>query len=561
MKSFVKLGLSQPIVDTIEEIGFINPTPIQKKAIPKLLEGEHDFVGLAQTGTGKTAAFGLPLLDLVDAGQKHTQALVLAPTRELCLQITKELHLFGKHLSRLYIRAVYGGADIRTQIREIKQGAHIIVATPGRLRDLMRRKVVNIRKIEYVVLDEADEMLNMGFKEEIDEILIETSDEKNTWLFSATMPDEVRRIAREYMTDPVEVSVGEKNVGNEDIDHQYVKARSKEKYEILKRFLDYNAELFGLVFCRTRKDCKKIADELIKDGYRADALSGDLSQPQRDRVMERFRTGQLQVLIATDVAARGIDVQDITHVFHYNVPEDFAFYTHRSGRTARAGRKGISLVLLHPKDIDLLRRLARKLKLRFSKAHIPTGKEICQNRLLAELERIRDTEISPEVKTFYPMIMEALEGLSKEELGARVASAAFSRFLKKYSHAEDLNQNNFERRKSKSRRQEFKSRRLFINVGKVDVNGKGEFLSLICEQAGIESSVIGKIDMQGRQSYFDVEESVARKVISSFKNTEFQGRELRVNDADGKGRGRSNKSAKQFNKRKGFKKRKKKSYK
>ncbi len=532
MNSFEKLGLSQPLVDAVSKIGFIHPTPIQKKAIPQLLSGDIDFVGLAQTGTGKTAAFGLPLLELVNAKKKHTQALVLAPTRELCLQITRELMQFGQQLPGLYIRAVYGGADIKKQMKEIRQGAHIIVATPGRLRDLMRRKVVKIDQIDFVILDEADEMLNMGFKEEIDEILRDTPEEKNTWLFSATMPNDVRRIANTYMADPIELSIGQKNFGNEAIDHQYLIARSKEKFDILKRFLDFDAHLFGLVFCRTRRDCKRLADALIKEGYRADALSGDLSQSQRDRVMDRFRAGGLQVLIATDVAARGIDVQDITHVFHYNVPEDFAFYTHRSGRTARAGRTGISLVLLHPKDTELLRRMSRKLKLQFTKARIPTGREICQQRLTDELARICDMEVSPEVKAFLPMIADSFKDISKEELVARIASVSFSRYLKKYQDA-DRPGSRGKQVQATANGKEMKSCRLFINVGKMDVKGKAELIDLLCNRAGIKRSTIGSIDMQERQSYFEIESSKMKQLIVGFRKFRFQGRELRVNDAAG----------------------------
>ena len=348
MNEFSILGLSKPLIDAIEELGFIQPTPIQSKAIPELLQNDTDLVGLAQTGTGKTAAFGLPLVELVETSERHTQALILAPTRELCLQIANELKQFGKHFPLLKIVEVYGGADIGRQIREVKKGAQIIVATPGRLRDMINRRAVNLNQVEYVVLDEADEMLNMGFKQEIDDILDNTPEDKLTWLFSATMPEDVRRISLNYMSNPLELNVGSKNTANDDIDHQYVVTRPSERYEVLRRYLDFDSEIFALVFCRTRGDSKELADQLARDGYNADALHGDLNQAQRDRVMDGFRTGRLRVLIATDVAARGIDVNDITHVFHFNIPEDRAFYTHRSCRTGRAGKKGISLVLCHP---------------------------------------------------------------------------------------------------------------------------------------------------------------------------------------------------------------------
>ena len=529
MNEFEQLGLSQQLVSAIEEIGFKSPTPIQAKAIPLLLEGDADLVGLAQTGTGKTAAFGLPLLDLVDADEKHTQALVLAPTRELCLQITREFELFAKNVKRLNIQPVYGGADINKQIRLVKKGAQIIVATPGRLRDMINRKVVQLAKLQYVILDEADEMLNMGFKEEIDEILSTAPDEKNTWLFSATMPHEVRRIAKTYMTDPTEISVSQKNVGNVNIDHQYVEVRPRERYEVLRRFLDYDSDIFCLIFTRTRRDSKDLADQLTKDGYNADALHGDLNQSQRDRVMDSFRVRRLKVLVATDVAARGLDVDNITHVFHYNIPEDLAFYTHRSGRTARAGKKGISLILMHPKDFHIVKRIERNLKLKFSKAHIPTGKEICETRLLSHIRRLKGVEVSEDIQSFLPAIQEELEELSKDDLIKKVASLSFSGFLKNYRNAQDLNTRN---RKKPQDRRDVKMIRLFINVGSMDVQDKGGFLGLVCRNAQISGTDIGKIDLRRKHSFFDVEETAAKKILQKLDNMELDGRFLRVNRDD-----------------------------
>ena len=543
MKDFEKLGLSQPLVENIEELGFVTPTKIQTQAIPKLLEDNTDLVGLAQTGTGKTAAFGLPLIDLVDDTIFQTQALVLAPTRELCLQITKELSQFASHLKKLKIQAVYGGTDIVRQIREVKRGAHIIVATPGRLRDLIRRKAVNITEIGYVILDEADEMLNMGFKEEIDDILKNTPEEKLTWLFSATMPDEVRRISRSYMSEPLELSVGERNVGNANIEHQYVVVRSSERYEALKRFLDCEHDAFGLVFTRTRRDSMKLAELLSRDGYSADALHGDLNQSQRDRVMASFRSRRIKILVATDVAARGIDVQDISHVFHYNIPEDLSFYTHRSGRTGRAGKKGISLVLAHPKDMGLLRLLERKIKVRFSVAHIPTGREICQQRLLQHIKRIKEVDESEDIQEFLPSIYEEFKELSKEEIIEKVATLSFSLFLKKYRYAEDLNPTEKGRRKPGSGAG-IAVQRLFINIGTMDVHGKVGFLTLISEHAQIPRKSIGRIDMQKQYSFFEVENEMANRVIIAFQDSEYQGRSIRVNDE------------KQTKKKKNFKKKK-----
>ncbi|MCB0850962.1 MAG: DEAD/DEAH box helicase [Bacteroidetes bacterium] len=538
MKDFERLGLSLPLVERIEELGFISPTEIQTKAIPTLLEKSTDLVGLAQTGTGKTAAFGLPLIDLVETEKKYTQALVLAPTRELCVQIARELDQFSSHLRDLRISAVYGGADIVKQIREVKRGVHILVATPGRLRDLIRRNVVDLSRLGYLVLDEADEMLNMGFKEEIDDILQSVPEEKLTWLFSATMPDEVSRIANAYMNSPVKLSVGEKNTANEDIDHQFVFARPSEKYEILRRFLDVDGSMFGLIFTRTRRDAKELADQLMQDGYNADALHGDMNQIQRDRVMARFRLRQINILVATDVAARGIDVKDISHVFHYNLSDDISLYTHRSGRTARAGNTGISLILLHPRDKYLLGRLEKKVGIRITKARIPTGREICESRLIEQIQGIRNAEVSDEIRDFLPEILEELEGLSKEELVLKIASLSFSDFLKTYRNAPDLNG---EQRREKSGKKSSsddkrerggkknKKHRLFINIGSMDIDNTAGFISLICEYSQIRGQAIGKIDLHEKHTFFEVEESEADLVVSAFEGSIMDGRPIRVN--------------------------------
>lgn len=530
MNEFEKLGLSQPLLDAIAALGFVDPTPIQQKAIPHLLENNSDLVGLAQTGTGKTAAFGLPLLDLVDIKKVHTQALILAPTRELCVQIGKELQLFAKEMKGLRILSVYGGTDISRQIREVKKGVHIITATPGRLRDLIKRKAVDIRNINHVVLDEADEMLNMGFKEEIDDILSNTPEEKFTWLFSATMPRDVRRIAENYMSKPIEVSIDRQQIGNANIEHQYVFVRGREKYDALKRFLDFDAHTFSLIFTRTRMDSKDLADRLMQDGYNADALHGDLNQGQRDRVMNNFRKHRLQVLVATDVAARGIDVQEITHVFHYNIPDDLSFYTHRSGRTGRAGKKGISLVLAHPGDKHLLRRIERVINTTFKPAYIPTGAEICKQRLLAHIRQLKEVEVSENIEAFLPDILAELETLDKKDIIARMASLSFSRFLENYRHSPDLNSKTKDRHKD-SRTSPMK--RLFINIGSLDVNDKSGFLALICGATKITGSVIGRIDLNRKHTFFEVEGEVAIKVINEFNDAQFQGRSIRVNEEAG----------------------------
>lgn len=547
MSTFAELGLSEPTIETITKMGFENPTPIQTQAIPKLLENENDMVGLAQTGTGKTAAFGLPLIELVDTNFNVVQALVLAPTRELCLQITKELQSFSAHLKKLEILAVYGGADIVRQIKTLRKGVHIVVATPGRLRDLINRKAIKLQEIDFVVLDEADEMLNMGFKEEIDEILEQTSDEKLTWLFSATMPNEVRRIAKNYMNDPIEISVRGKQIANTDISHQFVTIYPSERIEALKRFLDFDPDSFGLVFCRTRAESKNVADVLMASGYNADALHGDLNQSQRDRVMERFRSRQLQVLVATDVAARGIDVSEITHVFHFNIPDDLAFYTHRAGRTGRAGKKGVSLILAHPNDMRLIARLEKVVKIKFEKAIIPSGKDICELQVLNYMDVLKDVNVSEELDAFMPSITEKLEDLDREELIKRVASMAFNRFLDKYRNAADLNVGRRDRRKKeRGVRSDGPMKRFFLNIGQMDVENKGQFLGLICKYGGIAGSSVGRIDMSRTYTHFDVEASVAQQLQQGFKGASHSGRDLRLDESEprkdnrGRGRGRRN---------------------
>jgi ATP-dependent RNA helicase DeaD len=529
MENFTALGLSEALVETIGKLGFETPTPIQTQAIPQLLSDDTDLVGLAQTGTGKTAAFGLPLIDMVDANLNKVQALVLAPTRELCLQIEKELQAFSSHEKKLKILSVYGGQDIQTQIRALRKGVHIVVATPGRLRDHLRRKTINLQDLDFVVLDEADEMLNMGFKEEIDDILSNTPDEKLTWLFSATMPKEVRRIAQEYMVDPAEVSVRGQEVSNTDIDHQYIKVYPKFRLPALMRFLDYDPDIFGLVFCRTRRDTQEVAEALVQDGYNADAIHGDLSQAQRDRVMGRFRSRQLQVLVATDVAARGIDVSDITHVFHFNIPDDLDFYTHRSGRTGRAGSKGISMIFAHPNDLHLLKRLEKKIKIEFTEVNIPSGTEICERQVLNHIQDLKQVQVNKELASFLPVIMEELGDFTKEELIERMASMSFNRFLDRYKTAPDLNQ---KKKKKKDREFNGKMHKLFINMGQMDVDNKGQLLAFICDTSGIGGHSVGKIDMNRTHSYFDVEPDVSKMGKERFKNVNRSGRSIRVNDGE-----------------------------
>jgi len=529
MKSFDALGLSGQVVKTITEMGFETPTPIQEQAIPILLKGDSDLVGLAQTGTGKTAAFGLPLIELVDAGNKITQALIVAPTRELSVQITNDLENFSKSVKSLNIVTVYGGASISDQIRKVKRGAHIIVATPGRLIDLLSRKVVDLTAIKYVVLDEADEMLNMGFKEDIDEILSTTPKHKKVWLFSATMPKEVRAIAKNYMNDPVELTMDVQKVGNENIDHQYTVVTERDKYLALKRHVDYNPGIFGVIFCRTKIDTQKIAEHLIKDGYSADALHGDLSQQQRDRVMRSFKNKALQLLVATDVAARGIDVSNISHVIHMNMPDEMEFYTHRSGRTARAGKKGISLAIVSKREIGRIQQVERAIKRRFTKVAVPTGNEVCQKKLLDLTHRVREVEVNEaEMDYFLPEVFHELQSLTKEEIIKRFAAIEFNRFLAYYRDAPDLNQSSNERQSDDRSSAYTTGDRVFINVGKMDGLDKGSLLGLICDFGEINKAQIGKIDIKGAYSFFELEKKATEMVFKGFEGVEVRGRAVRL---------------------------------
>lgn len=540
MNSFESLGLSRGLVETIEAFGFKHPTPIQEQAIPVLLTGDRDFVGLAQTGTGKTAAFGLPLIELVNEKIKTTQALVLAPTRELCMQITEGLTTYCKGYKPLQIVAVYGGASISDQVRQIRKGAQIIVATPGRLIDLTSRGAIELSVINYVVLDEADEMLNMGFKDDLDKILSFTPEQKQTWLFSATMPKMVRDIANNYMYNPHEITVGEKNAGNANIEHQYAIVRDKDKYAALKRLLDYHSDIFGLVFCRTKMDTQEIADQLMRDGYNADALHGDLTQPMRDRVMNKFRNRELNVLVATDVAARGIDVNNITHVIHMNLPDDIEYYTHRSGRTARAGKLGISIALITSRDVKKISMIERMIKGKFEQIKVPNGPEICQKQLMRIVDKVHDVEVNDfEIDTFLPKVYHALKDLSKEEIIKRFAALEFNRFLEYYRNAPDLNP--AERSSSKrGEREQAGARvastgtgyeRMFINLGKMDGLDKGKMLGTICEIADVTKKAIGRIDILNSYSFFELDQSFAQQAVKRASDFEYKGRVVRIDVA------------------------------
>lgn len=526
--SFQSLGLSAKLLETVQSLGFETPTPIQAQAIPILLKDDRDLVALAQTGTGKTAAFGLPLVELCDANIRNTQALVLAPTRELCLQITNDLHNFSSKVKDLNIVAVYGGASIAEQIKKIRKGAQIIVATPGRLMDLMDRKVVRMEQIRFAILDEADEMLNMGFQEDIDTILADTPEEKRVWLFSATMPRDVRAIAQAYMVDPVEITVGNQNRSNENIEHQYVVVEEKHRYEALKRIVDYNLDIFGVIFCRTKIETQRIASNLMRDGYNADALHGDLTQQQRDKVMASFRDKTLQLLVATDVAARGIDVSNITHVIHLNLPDEIEFYTHRSGRTARAGKKGISVAIVTRAETSKIRQIEKMLQTKIERKMVPTGQQVCEQRLLKLVHRLREVQVvEDEIGALLPAVYEELMALDKEEIIKRFTSLEFNHLLDYYRGAPDLNKARSED-DGGGRERFVTGDRLFINLGKMDGLDKGRLLSLICDRSGLKGKDIGKIDVKGAYSFFEVDRNATDMVRQHLHGFEYKGRMVRL---------------------------------
>lgn len=549
MTTFAGLGLDDKLVRATDALGFTQPTPIQEKAIPVLLSGTKDLVGLAQTGTGKTAAFGLPLLQLAEADKKHPQALVVCPTRELCIQIVNEMELFKKFMPGMHIVAVYGGASIGQQIRDIKRGVQVVVATPGRLIDLIERKAINLEQIKYVVLDEADEMLNMGFQEDIEFILQNTPRREATWLFSATMPPEIRRVSKKYMQQPHEVTVGKMNTASANVDHQFYVTSAQHRYEALKRLIDFNPGIYGIIFTRTKADAQTIAEKLTREGYDIDALHGDLTQSQRDKVMGEFRERTLQLLIATDVAARGIDVKDITHVINYELPDDVEVYTHRSGRTGRAGNTGICMSIVHAREIGKLKQIERTVQAAFHKLEIPTGKDVCRKQFFHFMDKLLQTDISHgDYETYVPMLEEKFRNISKEEVLKRVAALEFDRFLKYYENAEDLNVR--ERRdqrerahegRDQGRRRDTRGRefgnggdytKLFVNLGTKDGFYKASFLQFILDMSDLRKDVLGRIDMKEMNSWIEVDSGAAKQMISSIDGKKYKGRRIRMNEAN-----------------------------
>ena len=546
--SFEELGLREEVLKSLKELGFEAPTPIQEQAIPHLMKEDCDFVGLAQTGTGKTAAFGLPLINYINTNSNRPQGLIICPTRELCLQITRDLEIFAKYV-KCPIVSVYGGADIRRQMTQIKKGASIVVATPGRLLDLIKRKAIQLSEVKNVVLDEADEMLNMGFKEDIDDILETTPESKNVWLFSATMPKDVARIAKTYMTEPLEVSIGHKNQANENIEHIFYLVKERDRYEAVKRLIDFHPQIYGLIFCRTKHETGTVAEKLAREGYNAEPLHGDLTQPMRDRVMARFRSKELQILVATDVAARGIDVDDITHVINYNLPDDNENYTHRSGRTARAGKTGQSLVLITPKEGFKIKSIEKQMRTQFNQGQIPNAEEICEIQLMKLIQNTIDINVKEkDIEKFMPQILASFETMDKTEIIKKFVSAEFNRFIEYYDRAGDLNQRakqdsgreRGERKDKGQRARDEGKTRFFLSAGRRDGLNPGALLRVVCDAAGIKSDVIGRIDIMTSYAFFDVDEAHTERILKNVNGTEFEGTKLSVevtNTQNGGGKG------------------------
>ena len=533
MTKFEALGLQKSLLDAIADMGFETPSEVQEKAIPILLESETDLVALAQTGTGKTAAFGFPLIQKIDSNSRTTQGLILSPTRELCLQITNEMQSYAKYERNINVVAIYGGASITEQARQIKRGAQIVVATPGRMKDMINRRLVDISKIDYCILDEADEMLNMGFMEDIKDILSNTPNEKSTWLFSATMPKEVSIIAKKFMHSPKEITVGAKNSGATTVRHEYYVVGGRDRYPALKRLADTNPDIFSVIFCRTKRDTQKVAEKLIEDGYNAGALHGDLSQNQRDLVMNSFRKKQIQMLVATDVAARGIDVDDITHVINYQLPDEIETYTHRSGRTGRAGKSGISMVIITRSEQRKIKAIEGKINQKFELKQIPTGMEICEIQLYHLANKIKDTKINKDVDNYLPAINDVLEGIDREELIKKIVSVEFTRFFNYYNKSKDLNSADSGRDRGEGRNRDGDiptsgAVRYFINVGEKDGYDWMSLKDFIRDTVGLGQEDIFKVDVKDSFSFFNTEAEATQQILDTFTEFKVDGRFVNV---------------------------------
>lgn len=543
MSTFEELGVIPEIRQAITELGFENPMPVQAEVIPQLLSHKRDIIALAQTGTGKTAAFGIPVIQKTNLTLLSPQTVILCPTRELCLQIAGDLTDFSTYVEDLKILPVYGGSSIESQIRTLKRGVHIIVATPGRLIDLINRKTVSLAHVHTIVLDEADEMLNMGFSESIDEILSNVPDNRSMLLFSATMPKEIEKITRKYMSDPVEITIGRKNEGAQNVRHLYYMVHAKDKYLALKRIVDYYPNIYGIIFCRTRKETQEIADKLLQDGYDADSLHGDLSQVQRDYVMNKYRNHNLQLLVATDVAARGLDVDDVTHIINFGLPDDYEIYTHRSGRTGRAGKTGTSISIIHVKEKGKIAQIEKLIHKTFEKRAIPKGDLICEKQLFNFVDKIEKVKVNEEeIDRLLPSIFRKLEWLGKEDIIKRVVSLEFNRLIEYYKQAEEIYEP--EERSSKGRREDARSERmgkrpkngvqpekgyarLFINVGKMDGVNPATLMGFINEH--VKGKVpVGRIDLMKNFSFFEIPEELAPKVVKTFRGMYIEDRKLVV---------------------------------
>jgi ATP-dependent RNA helicase DeaD len=556
MKTFEELGLEHSIVTAIKELGFQNPMSVQEKVIPVLLENnETDVIALAQTGTGKTAAYGLPIIQNVYTKKSHTQFLILSPTRELCLQIADDLSDFAKYKNDVKIAAVFGGSSIERQIQLVRNGAHIISATPGRLLDLVKRKVVDLSKITAVVLDEADEMLNMGFRDDLEAILKSTPDAKNTLLFSATMSSDIRAIANKFMFEPVEITIGKKNVGAENINHICYTVNAKDRYLSLKRIVDFHPEIYGIIFCRTKRETQEVADLLMKDGYNAEALHGDLSQAQRETVMNKFRHKNVRLLIATDVAARGLDVDNLTHVINYNLPDELEVYTHRSGRTGRAGKAGTSIVITNLKEKSKLRTIENQTNKKFEHKQVPTGDEICAKQLFHLVDRVEKVEVDDsKIESFLPDIMKKLDWLDREELIKKFVSVEFNRFLSYYSNLKDI-ETPVESLKFKSNKSSnYNFTRFFINLGMLDSLKPKTLIDMINEFTGTNDIEIGDIEILKTFSFFDIDSDYADKILFAFKNKYSGKRKISVEISEGRNKNKTKNSfrKKDNNSRKDF---------
>ena len=553
MNNFKETQLNSNILKAISEMGFKTPTPIQAKTIPHLMNSNQDLIATAQTGTGKTAAFGLPSIHLTDLKYNDTQTLVLCPTRELCIQIAKDLAKYSKFVAGINILAVYGGSDIKTQIRSLNKGAHIVIGTPGRTKDLIKRKKLNISRIARIILDEADEMLTMGFKDDLEMILSHTPKEKQTLLFSATMSKKVIAITESYMSNPEKIAAAQMNITAENVEHIYYMVNAKDRYEVVKRIADINPNIYGIVFCRTRRETKDIANKLMNDGYNADTLNGDLSQAERDEVMGRFRKRQLQLLVATDVAARGLDVDDLSHIINFNLPDDFEIYVHRSGRTGRAGKKGISIAILHTREMRKIREIEKRTKISFSRKDVPTGMDICKTRLLSLIDKVENVDVDEQqIAQFMPDIYKKLEWLERDELIKHFVSTEFNRYLSYYKNARDINISSNSKNRGKKRRDNpnRNDRSLtslsgyYINIGFQSKMNPGRLMGLINECLRSSNAVIGNIEIMKTFSFFEIEKEYEEKLINSFKGKKFAGISIQIEKDTGTGKRNSNSNQK-----------------